>query len=54
MASVVARVVDEGIRRGVDPKELAAIVGPREGLAADARIAIDATFRCLEHCLEKT
>lgn len=54
MASVVARIVDEGIRRGVDAEDLAAIVGPRERLVADARVPIDATYRCFAHCLEKT
>ncbi|NOU30217.1 MAG: AraC family transcriptional regulator, partial [Polyangiaceae bacterium] len=54
IASVVARVVDEGVRRGVDPRALASIVGERPGLVADARVAIDAAYRCFALCLETT
>ncbi len=54
IASVVARVVDEGTRRGVDAKALEALVGPRAALVADARVPIDATFACFALCLETT
>lgn len=54
MATVVARIVDEGVRRGVDAKALAAIVGPRERLVADARVSMEATYRCFELCLATT
>jgi AraC-like DNA-binding protein len=54
LASVVARVVDEAVRRGIDAAELAAMVGPREGLVGDARVAIEATFRIFELAMSHT
>jgi len=54
LASVVARIVDEGVRRGVDPEALEAIVGPRAGLVADARVSIDATYRGFALCMQST
>ena len=54
LASVVARVVDEAVRRGVEAKELAAIVGPRDGLVGDARVSIEATFRAFSLAMGTT
>ncbi len=52
LASVVARIVDEAVRRGVSAAELARHVGPRARLVADARVSIVSTFACFAHCMQ--